>query len=317
MTVLLTGYPGHLGRSLARRLVAGGHEVRAVLHRRAVDRRDRDPGVELVWGDVGEKESRDELVAGVDAVVHAAWDFRRVPHAERVNVDGSVDLYGAAAEAGVGTFVFISSVAVYGLEPPPGGGPVGEDTPFVAEDRALDVYPWAKVRVERALREQADDGPSLTVVRPGLLFGPNLAPAKRLVRGRYALLVGRGSNHLPYVHVADVADLVARAVRRGASGTFNAVPSAAVGADAFLRGWARREGRDVRVVHLPPAVFAALSLGPYAVKRLLGRDATRPNVAYQTATALRDVRYSSARARRELGWEDVETRAVVEAAGLG
>ena len=81
---------------------------------------------------------------------------------------------------------------------------------------------------------------------------------------------------------------------------------------SFLRAWGERYGKPVTIVRLPRPGFKGLSLGPYLLKRLLGREALRPNVAYQTRTATRDVRYSSKRAETELAWIDAETCKVAD-----
>lgn len=321
MKVFLTGYSGNLGRALARVLPARGHRVFALFHARAVDRRDLEPGVEVVWGDLGRPEELEPRLAGMDAVVHSAWDPKQFPaeYFEKANVEGSVALLEAAQRAGVPHFVYISSVGVYGLDPAPGGGAFDETSPLVSEERALDVYPWAKVRIEERLRERsAALGIALAIVRPGLLFSDRKPPAKRLLAlgGRdLGLLVGSGANHLPYVHVDDVAELIARVVERpDESGTFNAAPTRPLPSAEFLRRWGARRARPLRVLRLPPGLFRLLGLAGYHLKRILGRRAFRPNTAYQTRTALRDVRYDSQRAVAALGWSDRRTR---EVAGEG
>lgn len=89
-------------------------------------------------------------LAGADALVHCAYDFRpaRWADVERVNIEGSRLLFAAARQAGVQRIVLISTVAAF-----PG---------------ARSRYGRAKLALERAA---SDAGAA--IVRPGLVWGEN------------------------------------------------------------------------------------------------------------------------------------------------
>jgi nucleoside-diphosphate-sugar epimerase len=117
MLVALTGASGFIGRYTAAALRRAGHDVRALV--RETSRRDHIEDHVAEWrvGDAADPQAIAGLVAGVDAVVHNAadWDALEcspVTHFER-NVLGSLRLLEAARLAGVGQFLFVSSVAVY------------------------------------------------------------------------------------------------------------------------------------------------------------------------------------------------------------
>src|SRR4051812_46803208 len=117
MLVALTGASGFVGSYTAAALYSAGHAVRALI--RPTSRRDHiEPYVEE-WreGDQHDPQALAGLVAGVDAVIHASvdWNARDLgpsPNFQR-NVLGSLQLLEAARLAGVGQFLFVSSVAVY------------------------------------------------------------------------------------------------------------------------------------------------------------------------------------------------------------
>ncbi|MFI2436633.1 SDR family oxidoreductase [Streptomyces sp. NPDC018693] len=95
-TILVTGGTGTLGRLVAERLRADGHEVRVLSrHSRpyAVDLREGGPGLA-------------EAVAGVDTIVHCASSPRGGDE------QAAGHLITAAREAGVGHLVYISIVGV-------------------------------------------------------------------------------------------------------------------------------------------------------------------------------------------------------------
>ena len=100
MKVGITGAGGYVGSHLVASIAQRGHEVVPL---------SRDRGFRL-----GEPPSA-ELLAGLDAVIHTAYDFsaRGWTEIERVNVGGSLALLDAATASGVSRFVFVSSLAAY------------------------------------------------------------------------------------------------------------------------------------------------------------------------------------------------------------
>jgi nucleoside-diphosphate-sugar epimerase len=203
----VTGGGGFIGQALVRRLAAAGHEVEA-LHRRAGSA-PAIAGVDWVEGDLGRDDGLERAAAALgraDVVVHAAavrrdWelDDRAL---ERVNVASGPRLMALAGRAR--RFLFVSSVAVYGH---PVGGPAREDSPFAPSKR----YGASKVAAERALvAARRPEGLGLTVVRPGIVYGPGdtygmVANMARLLHRRRFLLVGPGTNRVNLLHVDDLA----------------------------------------------------------------------------------------------------------------
>lgn len=117
MLVALTGASGFVGSQTAQALYQAGHTVRALV--RPTSRRDHIEPYVHEWrqGEQHDPQTQAGLVAGADAVIHAAvdWDAREqgpTPNFQR-NVLGSLQLLEAARLAGVGQFLFVSSVAVY------------------------------------------------------------------------------------------------------------------------------------------------------------------------------------------------------------
>ena len=124
MQVAITGATGFLGRYIVNHLIESGHTCRC-WQRPQSDRGGFD-GIEakIQWlpGDLNDESSMRDLVAGVDAVVHAALDrpTRRFRGAEGDlptfvdrNVLGTIRLIEAARTAGAERFIFISTCAVH------------------------------------------------------------------------------------------------------------------------------------------------------------------------------------------------------------
>lgn len=175
MRVLVTGATGIVGRFIVEALTARGHAVMA-MGRTPPARGFFSGPVDFVSGDLEPAHAAPDLFAGVDGFVHAA--FHHAPGKyrggegddpetfRRLNVDGSIALFEAAKRAGVGRAVFLSSRAVYGVQPP--GAVLTEET----EPHSDTLYGAAKLDVERALAAMADDAFLPVSLRVTGIYGP-------------------------------------------------------------------------------------------------------------------------------------------------
>lgn len=137
--VLVTGAGGALGREVTARLRAEGWSVRA--H----DRTPLDPAVadEVVTGELRDGKALSDVLAGVEAVVHAAaLPSPHVAPQDEVflnNITASHLVLDGAGRAGARRLVNISSLSALGFafssRPlSPAAVPVTEEHPFVGDD---------------------------------------------------------------------------------------------------------------------------------------------------------------------------------------
>jgi uncharacterized protein YbjT (DUF2867 family) len=118
MRILVAGGTGHLGRDIVSRLKDAGHQVRVLARTPG-----QDTAVEWIQGDLATGRGITEGVTGSDVIVHAATfspaasrgmfrpaDFVRSP--SEVDIGGTRQLLGAAGQAGVAHFLYISIVGV-------------------------------------------------------------------------------------------------------------------------------------------------------------------------------------------------------------
>ncbi|MBQ9137602.1 MAG: NAD-dependent epimerase/dehydratase family protein [Alistipes sp.] len=160
-----------------------------------------------------------------DVVLHAAGKAHFVPKTEAecqafydVNYGGTVNLCKALEAVGCPkAFIFISTVAVYGLE---AGEDISEDAPL----SGTSPYAKSKIMAERYLTDWcAERGVTLSIIRPSLIAGPNPpgnlgAMIKGIATGRY-LSIGAGAARKSVLMVQDIATLVPLLAERG--GVFN------------------------------------------------------------------------------------------------
>jgi nucleoside-diphosphate-sugar epimerase len=176
MRILLTGSSGWLGRFLAPRLRAEGHEVTGL---------DVAAGVDTdTIGSVADRALIDRLFAerGIEAVIHAGAlhkpDIARYPAEafERVNVEGTRNLLEAAVAAGNDRFVFTSTTSLMISESVRAGKAGGATrAAWLDEDfgplQPRNVYGATKLEAERLCRRFHDErGLSIVVLRTGRFF---------------------------------------------------------------------------------------------------------------------------------------------------
>lgn len=207
----MTGASGFVGSAVARCLLDAGHDVRVLV--RALSRRGNLEGlpVEVVVGDLRDRQSLDLAAKGCHSLFHVAADYRlwtrRPQDLYDSNVEGSLNILRAAADAGVGRIVYTSSVATMGLEP--GGEPANEETPVALEDM-IGHYKRSKfVAEQEVLKLASKERLPVVVVNPSTPMGPRdikPTPTGRIIvqaaAGRMPAYVDTGLN---VVHVDDVA----------------------------------------------------------------------------------------------------------------
>jgi nucleoside-diphosphate-sugar epimerase len=194
----------------------------------------------------------------------------------RVNVDGTLALARAAAQAGVRRFVFVSSIKVNGERTPPGRAFRADDAPAPA-----DAYGVSKWEAEQGLFALSrETGMEVVVIRPPLVYGPgakgNFAALVRWVARGVPLPLGAvRHNRRSLVGLDNLVDLIVTCLDH--PGAANEVFLAADGEDLstadLLRRVGRAMGHPARLLPVPVWVLqaAAASLGKRAVaERLLG-----------------------------------------------
>jgi nucleoside-diphosphate-sugar epimerase len=200
--VLVTGGTGFTGGHLCRRLAELGHQVRALARSPGKAMSLASAGIDIVPGDLKDKDSLLNAASGCDAVYHIAATYRQEGVPERefwdVNVTGTENMLEAAARCGVGRFVHCSTVGVHGHVAHP---PADESAPYSPGD----VYQETKLAGEKlALNYFRTKGLSGVVFRPTGIYGPGDTRFLKLFRhiksGRFHMIgSGEVSYHLTYI----------------------------------------------------------------------------------------------------------------------
>ncbi|MAT55415.1 MAG: hypothetical protein CMN32_13135 [Saprospirales bacterium] len=268
MKYFITGATGYIGQQLTEQLVAGGHEVHALYRSEKKTGGLPKEGVHLFKGDLLDPDSLKKAVKGTDAVFHVAAFAK--PWAKddqtfyRLNVDGALNVFHAALEAGVSKIVFTSTAGV--ISPSKDGVPSDETTPRWVEH--FTHYERSKAKAEKEVQKLVSkEGLEIITVNPTRVYGPGLLSdsngvtrmVKMYLEGKFRLIPGDGSSIGNYVYIDDVVEGHLKAMEKGRPGERYILGGDNASFNEFFQLLAQVTGKEQRLFKIPIPVinFAA------------------------------------------------------------
>jgi predicted dehydrogenase/nucleoside-diphosphate-sugar epimerase len=306
-TVLVTGGTGFIGQRLVHRLLDEGQRVR-VFARRALPPSLADhPRIEVVIGDLGDRDCVRRAVSGVGVVYHLGAAMRGSgPEFERSTVTGTQHVIDASLDEGVSTFVYMSSLAVIDTDAGRGRDAITEASALETRPDERGHYTRTKLAAEHlVLAAVRDRGLRAILLRPGEVVSadkPLLTPGVAQRIGGMLVVLGSGRVRLPLVHIDDVVDaMVSAGTRDWTSGSIvQLVDDVAITQNDIIKDYRAGASKPPMVVRVP--LFAVLFMATvleWLTKRLLGRALIGPR-RIRAATASRQ--FDCSRAASMLGW---------------
>jgi len=308
LTVAVTGPTGTFGLALMP-LLQDDERIERVI---GIARRPFDPSgrgwtkMEYRRGDVRNADALQASFEGADVVVHLAFLIvgGGKQTTQAINVEGTLNAFRAAAEAGAARFVYASSVAAYGFH---SDNPVGitEDWETRPADRLF--YAQEKAELEHLLTEEAALHPetALYLLRPPVVLGPDAVGGKVSVPSVLEPLVrrlGAGMRRLPglpalapdlplqLIHQDDVAEALRLCVvGAGPPGAYN------IAADDVVTGADIVRELGLRPVRVPGGPFAAAA-------RAVSKVPFLPSGLQWVEAIGRPVIMDTTKAKTQLGW---------------
>lgn len=255
MRVLVTGGTGYLGGAICRALEARGHDV--------------TPFSRASGGDVRDRAALASAARGHDAIVHTAalvtiWRRRRQDF-DDINVGGLENVIAVARELGIGRIVYTSSFLAL--------PPAGASSPVTGND-----YQRTKALALDVARRAADLGAPITMVAPGVIYGPGLMSEGNLIgrmvgdhmAGRLPGLIGP-SRIWSFSWVDDVANAHADALETGERGAVTEAGGHNLEQRAPFDWLLKHKGKPLPRT-LPVWLGKAVGAAELAKAQLTGRD---------------------------------------------
>jgi nucleoside-diphosphate-sugar epimerase len=304
--VLVTGAGGFLGSRVVTELLDRGHSVRAIIRpaSRSIPAEWRDR-VEIVRADLRAAPQLESYFDGVDALVHLAATVRGSAEAQFVGSAVCTEtLLEAMRRAGSTKHVVLAgSCSEYDWTA--ANGTLTEDSPLEAKPYERDGYTVAKVWQDRVARRMARENDwTLTVLRPGLIYGPGAVPAGGggIQFGKVLVVVAPFAR-LRLSHVENCAAAFADAAERKLNGTFNIVD------DEQVSAWRYAERLPGHTVRIPVPYVAGLAIAYLA--KLTSRILFPPKggklpgilIPKHFRARFKPFKYDTSKAKEILGWK--------------
>ena len=219
---LITGSSGHVGSNLIRKLHEQNYTIRCIdfdSDHRAYEGYD----VEIMKGDITDKDSLYPIFEDVDVVFHTAalinLDRRFRKAIEVVNIEGTRNVCDVALEQGVKKLIHFSSVdAFYRF---PIDEPLLEDRKLIEDEKGM-PYDYSKAEGQRIVYDYCEKGLNASVIHPTSIVGPNdfkpglpMQAFVDMANGKRKLMPNWGYN---FIDVRDLCDAAISAVGNGKTG---------------------------------------------------------------------------------------------------
>jgi nucleoside-diphosphate-sugar epimerase len=317
MSVLVTGSNGFLGVSVVERLLARGERDLVLLLRSGSKRTRLDAvlrsaeakqaKIELRQGSLATKEDAARLLEGCDTVYHlaAAMSGAAADMFLGTVVSTRNLLEAAASRPKPPKIVLCSSFAVYGVADLPRGTVVDERTPLENHPELRDPYSQSKLKQEQLVWEYGEKrNVPVTVVRPGVIFGPNgPAMSSRVGLNLFGVFLHLGGdNALPLTFVDNCADaiVVAGQSSRAVGEAYNVVDDDLLSAAAYLSRY-KRDVKPLKSVRVPYTALTVLSHAVAKYHQFSKGQLPAVFTPYKTRATWKGNRFDNAK-MKALGW---------------
>ncbi|MCD6327614.1 NAD-dependent epimerase/dehydratase family protein [bacterium] len=294
--LLVAGGAGFVGKNLAKALLERGERVRVFDVRTDLDL--AHPNLDVVHGDVGDKDALKSAMRGVDAVFNLV-SLLPCSRAGRlfwkVNVEGTENVLEAAQAAGVKRIVHVSSSIVYGKPERIGCDETCRTAP-------MGDYGRSKLAAEEACRRYMERGQEINIIRPRFIIGAGRLGLLTILfdwvrMGKRIYIIGKGQNRFQMLAYQDLIEACILAWEKDVSGEiFN------IGADDTpllidqMNSLVENAGTGSKIVRIPGflarlclVVLDALRLSPLGTEHYLIAD--------------KDFLLDCSKAKRLLGWQ--------------
>jgi len=309
MKALVTGANGFTGSHLVKALEQNGDTVVGLVRKSSNLSRLSNCNVQLIYGDLSDRDALRTAMTGVDTVFHTAAyvELGIVDEAEmeRVNVEGTRAVLEVAQAIGVAKMVYCSTIGVFGDTQ----GQVIDETFQRTQTNFSSAYDRTKYEAQQLVDQFAAQGLPVVSILPSGIFGaddPHFGPVmQQFLKGGLKLWAG-GDRVTGIVHVDDLVAAMILAAEKGKPGEYYIISAGDLSTREMFNILSQDSG--IPVPREAPKFLVRLAgnlLDP--IGRLLK---WQPPLSQERVHYIYDrcVRVDATKARQELGWHPRSVR---------
>jgi nucleoside-diphosphate-sugar epimerase len=219
-TLLITGIDEFIGLRTAELAISQGIKVRGFQTSPTQDKILQNLGVEILVGNITDPAIAKQACQGVDIVLHTAQiaeEAGDLKHFRQINVEGTLNFAKAAKQAGIKTFVHLSTALVYGFN----------YIDKVTESGLLadENNPYCQTKIEaekEVLKLNQPENFGVIVIRAGDVYGPGSIPwivrPVQMMQQKLFAYANDGKGVMNHLYVDNLVDAIFLAVEKTAYG---------------------------------------------------------------------------------------------------
>jgi nucleoside-diphosphate-sugar epimerase len=276
MKTLVTGATGFIGRHLVKALHKQGRALKCLVRKTSQTSFLEQLDVELVYGDLEDKDSLKKALQGTDIIYHAAGEVfaLNTENYYKVNVSGVQNLLEACSNGSVRKFIHFSSSSATGPNPV-------RDIPVTENSPCCPITPYGKSKLEgeKIIRELSKQyNVPIVIIRPPLVYGPKLSKSSRVLmflelisKGLFRI-IGDGYNLLSLCYIDNLiyGVMLAEKEQRAEGETYFLADARPYTINEIAETIAKEAGKQLPIPHMPFWVANILSIGLLIPSKLFG-----------------------------------------------
>ncbi|TAE60221.1 MAG: NAD(P)-dependent oxidoreductase [Nostocales cyanobacterium] len=219
-TILITGIDEFIGARAAELAIAQGMKVKGLQTTDKPDPNLQKLGAEIIVGNITDNKTAQKACQGVDIILHTAQLAEEAGDIKRfreINVNGTLNIAQAAKQAGVKTFIHLSTVLVYGFN-------YAEN---ITENGKVsgDNNPYCQTKIEaetELLKLNSSPDFGVIIIRAGDVYGPGSIPwivrPILMMRQKLFAYANDGQGVMNHLYVDNLVDAIFLAIEKEAYG---------------------------------------------------------------------------------------------------
>ncbi len=306
MKTLVTGGTGFTGSHLVKKLLERGHEVRVLARRTSNIDEIKNLNVEIVYGDITDREVVLYSVKNIDWVFNVAAAYRQANLTEEdfqnVNFKGTRNIIDACLGHGVKRLIHCSTIGVVtSVKNPP-----GDETTAVCPG---DAYQDSKCAAEfEVLKYFKEKNLPVTVIRPCAIYGPGdwrLLKMFRMIAKKRFVFFGNGKAYFHMVYIDDLTDafLLAAAKKEALGEVFIIGDEKYITLNELAGLIAEEFNVPAPKIHLPYRFFEVIAAAVEFIYRKLKLKKEPPIYRRRMAFFKKNRAFSIEKAKKVLGYQ--------------